>query len=90
MYRVLFAAGAEVYVQEIHVHVRVMTDRGEEWWDGESGRRARKALLLPCWVFNELEQLPGLFLPAVAPTKPRYLALAVFVLRGLPYLQMAE
>lgn len=55
----------------------VMPDRREEGKDGESRRRARKALLLSCWVFNEVERLPGLFLPAVVPTKPRYLALAL-------------
>lgn len=55
----------------------VMTDRREEWSDGESGRRARKALLVSCWDFNEVERLPGLFLPAVAPTMPTYLALAL-------------
>lgn len=39
--------------------------------------RARKALLLSCWVFNEVKRLPGLFLPAVVPAEPRYLALAL-------------
>lgn len=56
----------------------VCNDRQKgEWSDGESGRRARKALLHSRWVFNEVERLPGLFLPAVVTTKPRYLALAL-------------
>lgn len=55
----------------------VMTDRRVERSDGENRRRAGKALLLSCWAFNEVERLPGLFLPAVVPTKPRYLALAL-------------
>lgn len=55
----------------------VMTDRREEWSDGGSRRRARSSPPSSCWAFNEVERLPGLFLPAVAPTKPRYLALAL-------------
>lgn len=49
-----------------------MTDRREEWSDGGSWRTASS-----CWAFNEVERLPGLFPPAVAPAKPRYLALAL-------------
>lgn len=41
------------------------------------GGELEKALLLSCWVFNEVERLPGLFHPAGVPTMPRYLALAL-------------
>lgn len=51
----------------------IMADRRVERSDGGS----RRALLISHWVFNEVERLPGLFLPAVAPTKPRYLAPAL-------------
>lgn len=49
-----------------------MTDRREEWRDGGSRRRAWSSPLSSCWAFNEVERLPGLFLPAVAPARPRY------------------
>ena len=41
------------------------------WWQ-TGGRRAGS-----CWAFNEVKRLPGLVLPAVAPAKPRYLALVL-------------
>lgn len=50
----------------------LMTDRREGWRDGGSWRGASSR-----WAFNEVERLPGLLPPAVAPAKPRYLALAL-------------
>lgn len=60
----------------------LMTARWEECSDGENRRRARKALMLSCWAFNEVEPLPGLFPQAVVPAKPRYLALALCPVQG--------
>lgn len=50
---------------------------------------ARKALLLSCWVFNEVKRLPGLFSQLLS-LQSQDIWPWLFVLLCLPYLQMSE